>query len=103
MGVSASFALHFKPKRLAWRNIDEILIFWCCVEFHSFSRDGFASNSDDETHAPCRHGHADTIIISDAYLLFSGDYDRFGGATAFSLIRDDAINPAFGDRSKAVT
>ena len=73
------------------------------MNFTRFHVTGLHSNSDDETHAPCRHGHADTIIISDAYLLFSGDYDRFGGATAFSLIRDDAINPAFGDRSKAVT
>jgi hypothetical protein len=37
------------------------------------------------------------------YLLFLGDYNRFGGATAIGLNRVDAINPAFGDRSKAVT
>jgi hypothetical protein len=61
------------------------------------------SNSDVETHAPWRHRHADTIIISNAHLLFSGDYNRFGGATAIGLNLDKAINPAFGDRSKAVT
>jgi hypothetical protein len=73
------------------------------LNFTPFHVTGLHSHSDVETHAPWRHGHADTIIISDVYLLFSGHYDRFGGATAFSLIRDDATNPAFGDRSKAVT
>jgi hypothetical protein len=43
---------------------------------------GLHSNSDVETHAPWWHG---------------------GGATAFGLNSGDAINPAFGDRSKAVT
>jgi hypothetical protein len=51
------------------------------------------SNSDVETHAPWRHGHADTIIISNAHLLFSGDYNRFGGATAIGLNLDDASIP----------
>jgi hypothetical protein len=64
---------------------------------------GLHSNSNEETHAPWRHGHADTIINSNAHLLFLGDYNRFGGATAIGLNRDDAIDPAFGDRSKAVT
>ena len=64
---------------------------------------GLHSNSDVETHTPWRHGHAGTIIISNAHLLFLGDYNRFGGATAIGLNRDDAIDPAFGDRSKAVT
>jgi hypothetical protein len=64
---------------------------------------GLHSNSDVETHAPWRHGHAGTIIISNAHLLFSGDYNRFGGATAIGLNLDDAIDPAFGDRSKALT
>jgi hypothetical protein len=64
---------------------------------------GLHSNSDAETHAPWRHGHADTIIISNAHLLFLGDYNRFGGATAIGLNRDDAIDPAFGDGSKAAT
>jgi hypothetical protein len=61
------------------------------------------SNSNVETHTPWRHGHAGTIIISNAHLLFSSDYNRFGGATAIGLNRDDAIDPAFCDRSKAVT
>ena len=64
---------------------------------------GLHSNLDVETHAPWQHGHAETIIISNAYLLFSGDYNRFGGATAIGLNLDDALIPAFGDRSKAVT
>jgi len=64
---------------------------------------GLHSNSNEETHAPWRHGHADTIIVSNAHLLFSDDYNRFGGATAIGLNRVDAIDPAFGDRSKAVT
>jgi len=64
---------------------------------------GLHSNSNEETHAPWRHGHADTIINSNAHLLFSGDYNRSGGATAIGLSLDDAINLAFGDRSKAVT
>ena len=64
---------------------------------------GLHSNSDVETHTPWRHGHAGTIIISNAHLLFLGDYNRFGGATAIGLNWVDAINPAFGDRSKAVT
>lgn len=61
------------------------------------------SNSNEETHAPCRHGHAETIRGSNAYLLFLGDYNRFGGATEIGLNRVDAIDPAFRDRSKAVT
>ena len=64
---------------------------------------GLHSNSDVETHTPWRHGHAGTIIISNAHLLFLGDYNRFGGAIAIGLNRNDAIDPAFGDRSKAVT
>jgi len=64
---------------------------------------GLHSNSDVETHAAWRHGHAGTIINSNAHLLFSGDYNRSGGATAIGLSPDDAIDPAFGDRSKAVT
>jgi hypothetical protein len=54
---------------------------------------GLHSNSDVETHAPWRHGHADTIIISNAPLLFSGDDNRFGGATAIGLNLDDASIP----------
>ena len=64
---------------------------------------GLHSNSNEETHAPWWHGHAETVKGSNAYLLFLGDYNRFGGATAIGLNRVDAINPAFGDRSKAVT
>jgi hypothetical protein len=64
---------------------------------------GLHCSLDVETHAPWRHGHADIIIISNAHLLASGDHNRFGGATAIGMNPDDAINPAFGDRSKAVT
>ena len=64
---------------------------------------GLHSNSDVETHAPWRHGHAETIRGSNAHLLFLGDYNRFGGATEIGLNRVDAIDPAFRDRSKAVT
>ena len=68
----------------------------------TFHVTGLHSNSDVETHAPWRHGHAGTII-SNAHLLFSGDYNRFGAATAIGPNLDDATNPAFGDRPKAVT
>ena len=104
--MRALFALHFKPMGLAWRNIDEILIFGVALNFSPkipFHATGLHSNSDVETRAPWRHGHADTIIISNAHLRFSGDYNRFGGAIAIGLNRLDAIDPAFGDRSKAVT
>jgi hypothetical protein len=70
------------------------------IPFHAT---GLHSKWDVETHAPWRHGHADTIIISNAHLLFSSDYNRFDGATAVGMNLDDAINPAFGDRSKAMT
>jgi hypothetical protein len=64
---------------------------------------GLHSNSNEETHAPWRRGHAETVRGSNAYPLFLGDYNRFGGATAIGLNRVDAIDPAFCDRSKAVT
>jgi hypothetical protein len=70
------------------------------IPFHGT---GLHSNSNEETHVPSHGGHADTIRGFNAYLLFLGDYNRFGGATAIGLNRDDAIDPAFGDRSKAVT
>ena len=69
----------------------------------TFHVTGLHSNSDVETHAPWRHGPADTIINSNAHLLFWGDYNRSGGATAIGLNLDDAINLAFGDRSKVGT